>query len=882
MASPLPHETFLKDYKPSDYLIEHAFLHFDLQPNHTIVKSVLKIKKNPEGYATNNDLCLHGGDTLELKMVLLDGKALATTDYKVSKAKLTIPHVPDAFSLELEVIIKPAENKALSGLYQSKGNYCTQCEAQGFRRITYFLDRPDVLTRFTTTITADKSRYPVLLSNGNLIGSKNLDEKRHWVMWEDPSLKPAYLFALVAGDYESLTDNFITCHGRDVVLKLYVEKGNISQSQYAMESLKRAMRWDEETYGREYDLDIYMIVAVSDFNMGAMENKGLNIFNDRYILAKPDTATDDDYVAIESVIGHEYFHNWSGNRVTVRDWFQITLKEGLTIFRDQNFTADMTSPAVKRIKDVSTLRQYQFPQDAGPMAHPIRPESYIEINNFYTVTVYNKGAEVIRMIETILGKSLFNKGLTWYFDHNDGKAVTTEDFVKAMEHVSQEDLQQFRNWYRQAGTPEVAVASDYDAKNQTYMLTFTQTCPPTPNQPYKEDFHIPIRLALLDQQGKEMPLMLGEETNSNALTERVFSLKKKQEKIIFKHIKEKPCPSLLRHFSAPVKLFYPYHDDELIFLMSHDTDCFNSWDAAQQLASKLMIQMVKDYATQIKPKLEKYIIEAFRTILNNEKLDKLFIAEMMVLPSESYLHQLMPQSDIVIIHNVRQFVRTQLSQALQQDFLRHYHANDEPTFNAAATSIAKRKIKNLCLSYLLLSETAEMRQLAMQQFQAADNITDRVAVLSSLTHIDCPERQEAFDQFYKLAEKEPLVIDKWFSLQAISSLPDTFEKVKKLMSHPQFQLENPNKTRSLLGIFAQHNLLRFHDISGKPYTFLVDQVRKIDTFNPQLAARLIEPLIQWRKYDPTRQQLMRQELERLKEVPNLSNDVYELVIKSLA
>ncbi len=874
-----PHEIFLKDYAPSNYLIENAFLYFDLHPEYTVVKSVLKINRNP--HAIKDNTLILDGEALELRNVILNGKQLAPDQYQVHPNKLMLPNMPEQFTLEIEVLIQPNENKALSGLYQSKGNYCTQCEAQGFRRITYFLDRPDILTRFTTTISANKHRYPVLLSNGNLVDTKELDNDRHWVMWEDPSLKPCYLFALVAGDYEWLEDTFITMRERPVELRIYVEKGNLSQADFAMESLKRAMRWDEQTYDREYDLDIYMIVAVSDFNMGAMENKGLNIFNDRYILAKPQTATDDDYINVESVIGHEYFHNWSGNRVTVRDWFQITLKEGLTIFRDQNFTADMTSHAVKRIKDVNVIRNSQFPQDAGPMAHAIRPESYIEVNNFYTVTVYHKGAEVIRMLETILGKEDFRKALIYYFETNDGKAVTTEDFVKAMEEISNKDLIQFRRWYSQAGTPLVAVKGEYNSQKKTFSLNFKQTCSPTPGQPHKENFFIPIRVALFDQAGKELQLNLDARNRDAGKTEQVLILNQAEEEFVFHGIEAPPLPSLLRNFSAPVRLAYPYTEQDLIFLMSHDTDGFNSWDAAQQLFTQLITTAIKEQGIESDLKLSSSYIKAFSIILNNPKLDQSLIAEMLTLPTESYILELLDCPDITHIYWVRHIIKKEFAKQLKEDLLKRYHENNVKELSLSKRAMGQRRIKNLCLNYLMLLEDNAIIHLAMDQLKQANNLTDTMGVLASLTHIDCPEREQAFKTFFDKWQKEPLVIDKWFALQALSTLPNTFQEVKSLMSHPAFDLKNPNKVRSLLGTFCNFNYLRFHDISGEPYTFLVDQVLTIDAFNPQLAARLIEPLIRWRKYDPTRRALIKKELERMASATKLSNDVYEILTKSL-
>jgi aminopeptidase N len=879
-----PHEIFLKDYTPSNYLIEHTYLNIELHPEYTLVKSILKMVRNPK--AEPNATLSLDGEALQLRAILLNGKALAPNQFEVQPDKLIIPNLPAAFTLETEVLIKPAENKALSGLYQSKGNYCTQCEAQGFRRITYFLDRPDILTQFTTTITADRNRYPVLLSNGNLVDTQMLDDNRHWVKWEDPSLKPCYLFALVAGDYEWLEDVFVTMSQRPVKLRVYVEKGKVEQSHFAMESLKRAMRWDEETYGREYDLDMYMIVAVSDFNMGAMENKGLNIFNDRYILAKPQTATDDDYINVESVIGHEYFHNWSGNRVTVRDWFQITLKEGLTIFRDQNFTADMTSRAVKRIKDVNVMRNVQFPQDRGPLAHPIRPDSYIEVNNFYTVTVYNKGAEVIRMLETILGKQTFRQAMNLYFERNDGQAVTTEDFVEAMENASGRDLTQFRRWYHQAGTPCVKASGYHNEKEKTFTLYLKQSCPPTPGQAHKDNLVIPLRMALLNSQGQELPLKLrpldsDQVQSESEATEKVLLLKDSEATFIFQDINEPPLPSLLRDFSAPVKLNYPYSNEDLIFLMSHDTDGFNAWDAGQQLFCTLITDRVKHYPA-CSMDLKEEVVAAFRHVLNSTRLDNLLIAEMFNLPAEPYLLELLDCPDITHIYEVKRAIRKYLAAQLCDDFLQLYTANQAKAFSLGKEAMEQRRLKNLSLSYLLLLEEKNSLKIAMNQFEQSDNLTDTLGVLTPLTHFDCSEREQAFKQFFDQAQTEPLVLDKWFALQALSTLPNTFQVVKSLMEHPAFDLSNPNKVRALLGTFANYNYLRFHDKSGEPYAFLADQLLTLDAFNPHLAARLIEPLVQWRNYDKERQGLMKEQLERIAKVPKLSKDLYEIVTKSLA
>lgn len=873
-----PKVIHLKDYQPYPFVIDEVFLHFDLNPGETTVKSILKLHRNPEARQGGKDLVLNG-EELTLKHLLLNGKQLSEKEYSITNETLTIFNVPDQFKLEIAVIIEPEKNAALSGLYKSRGNYCTQCEAQGFRRITYFPDRPDVLTRFTTTISADKTLYPMLLSNGNLIEFHDLPNDRHWVKWHDPSLKPSYLFALVAGQFDCLMDEFTTMSSRKVQLRLYIEKGNLAQSDFAMQSLKNAMKWDEQTFGREYDLDIYMIVAVSDFNMGAMENKGLNIFNDKYILAKPETATDEDYVNVESVIGHEYFHNWSGNRVTVRDWFQITLKEGLTIFRDQNFTADMTSRAVKRIKDVNVIRNFQFPQDAGPMAHPIRPDSYIEVNNFYTVTVYNKGSEVIRMMETLLGRESFRKAMDLYFSRFDGKAVTTEDFVNTMEETSGLDLTQFRRWYSQAGTPRLEVTDEYDAEQKIYRLHFKQSCPPTPGQSEKKDFHIPVLVGLLDKNGKELPIDIKNQPSSSDHS-CILNVMKSQQSFEFLNIPHKPLPSLLRNFSAPVKLNYPYTKEELIFLMQHDTDGFNSWDAGQQLAVKIIFQLIDDYQHHRELKIDPLFIQAFEKILLNGK-DKFLTAERLILPAETYLIELMDVADVHAIYNSRLFLRKEIARQLKNQLLQVYHANEEKEYHLDIEGMGKRKLKNLCLSYLTLLEEKDVIELAVKQFQNAMTMTDAMGALISLNTLDIPERSQLLDEFYQRWHKESLVVDKWFSVHASAPLPKTLATVKQLMNHPAFDMKNPNKVRSLIGAFSNFNYICFHDKSGSGYEFLSDQVLIIDKFNPQLSARLVEPLIRWKKFDEDTQTLMRTQLQRIASIEKLSKDVYEIVTKAL-
>lgn len=876
-----PNLIYLKDYTPPHFLIDSIFLHFDLGEERTLVKSILCIRRNPAHKEQSQPLKLNGEEMI-LKTILLDGKKLASDRYQVDDQFLTIADVPDSFTLETETEINPQQNTKLSGLYKTSGNYCTQCESHGFRRITYYLDRPDVMARFTTTISADKTQYPLLLSNGNLVDQKDIGNNRHWVKWEDPTLKPCYLFALVAGDLDYIEDHFVTLQGRHVKLFVYVEKGKVDQASFAMQSLKRAMRWDEEKFGREYELDIYMIVAVGDFNFGAMENKGLNIFNDKYILAKPETATDDDYLNIEEVIGHEYFHNWSGNRVTVRDWFQITLKEGLTVFRDQSFSADMNAGAVKRIQDVRVIRNMQFAQDAGPMAHPIRPPFYIEVNNFYTTTVYQKGAEVIRMIQTLLGEKIFRKAMDLYFSANDGFAVTTDDFIKAMEDASGIDLTQFRRWYDQAGTPILTVKDEYDAQSQIYTLTITQSCLPTPGQPVKKEFHIPLAMGLLDDTGKSLPLQLQDETSPADSTTRVLSIKKHSEVFHFIHIPQKPIPSLLRHFSAPVKLHYPYSDDDLMFLMSHDTDEFNQWEAGQQLASNILLKMIANRQANKPYTIDSRIIEAFKKVYCNEKLDAAFRAEMLVLPSEYYLIELMDVADVDAIHHAREYFKSTLAQAMQDQFSDFYLKHQQnKQYELDAKSVGERRLKNLSLSYLTQLNKKNFYQLALKQYQQANNMTDTMGALAALNNVECHEREDAFKDYHEKWHKDGLLLDKWFSLQAFSGLPGALQRVKQLMHDPLFDIKNPNRVRSLIGAFCSANHSQFHDITGVGYEFLTEQVLKINATNPQLASRILEPLICWKKFDAKRGSLMKKQLEKIAAAPKLSKDVYEIVNKGL-
>lgn len=873
MNTSSPQLTYLKDYRPTDFLIDSILLQVDLHETHTQIKSTLHIKRNPIAASHTAPLVLDG-EAMQLKAIFLDGNSLKPEQYQITETQLTVTDVPDVFTLETEIEIKPQLNLRLSGLYKTGANFCTQCESHGFRRITYFLDRPDVLARFTTIISAEKALYPVLLANGNLTDQGELPEGRHWVKWEDPTLKPCYLFALVAGNLDAIKDTFITESGKKVQLFAYVEQGKREQAVYAIECLKESMAWDEEKYGREYDLEIFMIVGVSDFNFGAMENKGLNIFNDRYILARPETATDEDFIGIKNVIAHEYFHNWSGNRVTVRDWFQITLKEGLTVFRDQQFTAEKTSPAVKRIQEAKNVRTLQFVQDSSPMAHPIYPDSYIEINNFYTVTVYEKGAEVIRMIHTLLGEETFRKAMDLYFTRHDGHPATTQDFVKAMSDASGMDLTQFWRWYKQAGTPTLTITDAYDAQTKTYTLTVNQSCPPTPDQPEKEPFHIPLVIGLLDKNGQEFPL----ETP-------LLSIKKPTEVFHFSGITSKPIPSLLRNFSAPVKLNYPFSDSDYLFLLSHDTDSFNRWDAAQQLGTRILLGCVQNLQKNQACTTPHYFLEALQKILQNKKLDKAFIAEILTLPSEAYLLDQLPIADVDAVHTAREWLRKQLAIALKNELLNYYqeHSATVP-YLLDATSIGKRKLKNLALSYLTLLEDEGHKNVSKQcliQFQEANNMSDTMGAMLALNNKDCKERKEMLSLFYERWQNDSLVMHKWFAYQAQSSLPNTLEVVKSLTQHSAFDIKNPNRVRALIGAFCAGNPVNFHRKTGEGYAFLTKYVLTIDRFNPQLAARIIEPFIHWKKYDAERQNLMKAQLEVIANTKPLSNDLYEVVTRSL-
>ncbi len=875
-----PKTIYLKDYTPPPYLIDAVTLRFDLGEEVTVVLAKLTVRRNPAIEVAQDALIL-AGEHLQLESVKLNGCPLDDQGYKQDSESLTIYQVPSRFELEIVTRIKPQENTSLEGLYKSSGNFCTQCEAEGFRKITYFLDRPDVMAVYTTTLVADKDRYPVLLSNGNLVDRGELDQNRHFATWQDPYPKPSYLFALVAGRLVHQEDSYRTRSGRTVTLRVYVQAHNRDKCDHAIASLKKAMQWDEQSFGLEYDLDTYMIVAVDDFNMGAMENKGLNVFNSKYVLARPETATDDDYMNIEGVIAHEYFHNWTGNRVTCRDWFQLSLKEGLTVFRDQQFTADATSKSVKRIHDVRLLRTYQFAEDAGPMAHPVRPQAYMEINNFYTVTVYEKGAEVVRMYDTLLGREGFRQGMDLYFKRHDGQAVTTDDFLAAMADANHYELAQFKRWYDQAGTPELAVEGHWDVDSKTYTLNVVQRCPPTPEQEHKEPFLIPLKVGLLGSDGRDIPLRLEGENRAMDHT-RVLSLRDEHERYTFLDVSEHPVPSLLREFSAPVNVHYDYSDEELAFLFAHDSDAFNRWEAGQRIAIKNLERLIAQHQAGETLELDSRFINAFAHTLNDKRCDSAYIAEALSLPSEAYLAESVAEIDVDAIHAAREFMRQTLATALESSWVEVYHANEtkgEYVYNAA--DAGRRRLKNLCLSYLTTMAKSDYASLSMEQFLGANNMTDTMGALHALNHRDCPERSEALQQFYERWHQDTLVVDKWLSLQATSNLPNSLERVKQLKAHPLFSIKNPNKVRSVIGVFAHTNAVNFHQRSGAGYGFVADTVLELDPINPQVAARLAKAFSRWKKHDAQRRDLMRNELKRMSDSPGISKDLFEVVSKSL-
>ncbi len=871
-----PTTIYLKDYRPSDFLIESVDLYFDLREKQTTVRSRLLMKRHPE--ASRSESLWLDGEELKLLSISIDGKALTEGQYLLENNGLRIHSLPDRFVLESEVELAPQNNTALEGLYLSNGLYCTQCEAQGFRHITYYIDRPDVMARFRTTIEADAAQFPVLLSNGNPQDPEVLPQGRQRITWEDPFLKPAYLFALVAGDLALLEDRFTTATGREIALRIYSEPHNIDKCDFAMHSLKQAMRWDEEHYGREYDLDIFMIVAVNDFNMGAMENKGLNIFNAKLLLADPATATDRDYQAIEGVVAHEYFHNWTGNRITCRDWFQLSLKEGLTVYRDQEFSADMGSRSVKRIQDVRMLRAHQFAEDASPMAHPVRPDSYIEINNFYTLTVYEKGAEVVRMQANLLGPEGFRKATDLYFERHDGEAVTTEDFVSCMQDSSGRDLTLFKRWYSQAGTPQLHVTTSYDQHSEGYTMKVTQSSPPTPGQSHKQPLHIPFAIGLLSAEGEDLPVSLQGEESQRAGT-RVLELRETEETFYFSGLSHKPVPSLLRGFSAPVKLEYDYSNDELMFLMAHDSDGFSRWDAAQMLHLRVLLQRVADADCA----LPHGYLDALRKSLLDKKSDPELLSEVLLLPSESYIGDQMERVAVDAIHQAREALMKEIAAALRSELMDVHAQNlQHGDYDSSHLSIARRALRNLSLAYLSHLDDAEVRQLVLDQYAMQHNMTDVMAALSLVVHRSWSESDALLADFEQRWKSEQLVMDKWFSVQASSAGGETLERVKVLMQHPAFNMTNPNRVRSLIGVFAGANQVQFHRADGEGYQLLADVVLQLNSSNPQIAARMIRQMSRWRRFDDQRQQLMKRQLQRILAAEGLSKDVHEVVSRSLA
>lgn len=859
-SSATPTTIFLKDYTPPAFTITHVDLVVELGEDDTRVSSHLRFKRQTD---TSQQVHLHG-EELKLESISINGVPLSKSNYTLSSNKICFIAPADEFTADIVTLIKPQENTALEGLYKSSGNFCSQCEAEGFRKITYFLDRPDVMTRFTTKIIGDGTKYPVMLSNGNLIESGHLDDGRQFNLWVDPHPKPAYLFALVAGDLAIVEDHFITQSGHQIKLQIFVEHGNEGKCEHAMTSLKNSMRWDEVHYGREYDLDIFMIVAVSDFNMGAMENKGLNIFNSKYVLASQDTATDSDFDGIESVIAHEYFHNWTGNRITCRDWFQLTLKEGLTVFRDQQFSADMNSAAVTRIEDVHRLRAAQFPEDAGPLAHPIQPQSYVEINNFYTATVYEKGAEVIRMAHTILGEANFRKGMDLYFHRHDGQAVTTEAFIAALEEGSGIELSQFRNWYTQPGTPEISISETYDETDGTYSLTITQDNPKAGKD--AEALHIPMKIGLIGQNGDD--LLTGIDGSGTEL----INLQQKSQVITFHGLKEKPVPSLFRNFSAPVRIIKSPDDDNLMQLFQNDSDPFNRWEAGQRLATRSLLDLISDPGQN---SISEDFTKAFGDLLTDTALDPAYKAAALTLPGEQFIGQQMPIVKVDAIHETRRNAVKMLGQTFKNQLLEIYLAH------SAKNTSGDRALKNTALSFLTACGGEETIDLARKQYFNADNMTDRVSALARLVVTEYPAREECLQDYYDRWESDALVIDKWFTLQATSYRDTALKDVTQLLEHPAFTFKNPNRIRSLIAAFASANPRHFHTKSGEGYKFLSNAIIKLNATNPQIAARLVSPLGQWRRYDDDRQVQMKSALKVILNTTDISNDVFEMVSKSL-
>ena len=865
-----PQIKYRHDYRAPDYTITDIDLTFELDASTTRVTAISQVKRLGDSQA---DLRLDGED---LTLIALEVDGQPWTDYRQQNGALVLSQLPESFTLKIINDIHPDQNTALEGLYKSGEALCTQCEAEGFRHITWYLDRPDVLARFTTTIFADGERYPYLLSNGNRVDSGRDEQGRSWVKWQDPFPKPCYLFALVAGDFDVLRDSFTTRSGRDVALEIFVDRGNLDRADWAMTSLKNSMKWDEERFGLEYDLDIFMIVAVDFFNMGAMENKGLNVFNAKYVLAKAETATDKDYLGIEAVIGHEYFHNWTGNRVTCRDWFQLSLKEGLTVFRDQEFSSDLGSRAVNRIDNVRIVRGAQFAEDASPMAHPIRPDQVIEMNNFYTLTVYEKGSEVIRMLHTLLGEANFQKGMQLYFDRHDGSAATCDDFVQAMEDASNVDLSQFRRWYSQSGTPVLTVRDDYNPELEQYTLHVTQHTPATADQKEKLPLHIPLDIELYDNEGQVIPLQ-----HNGHPVHHVLNVTEEFQSFIFDNVYFQPVPSLLREFSAPVKLDYKWSDAQLTFLMRHARTDFSRWDAAQSLLATYLRLNVARYQQGQHLSLPLHVADAFRAVLLDTDCDPALTALILTLPTENEIAELFDVIDPQAIALVRDALQRTLARELADEFFAIYNANQQSEYRVEHDAIGQRSLKNICLTYLAFGDAQLADKLVQAQYHQATNMTDSLAALSAAVAAQLPCRDALLAAYDERWHQDGLVMDKWFVLQATSPAANVLRNVRQLLNHRSFSMSNPNRVRSLVGAFASANPAAFHAKDGSGYKFLVEMLIDLNTRNPQVAARMVEPLIRLKRYDDDRQAMMREALEQLKGLEKLSGDLYEKITRAL-
>jgi aminopeptidase N len=880
MNQDTPQTINLADYAQPSFLIDMVDVDINFLSGEALVTAQLSVRRNPAVMTLNAPLVLDG-EELELISVSLDGVLMAPDRYRSNAGHLTLVDLPDAFCLETVTRIHPDSNTRLSGLYLSANGYFTQCEAQGFRRITWFQDRPDVMSRYTVTLHADKAAFPQLLANGNPVASGDEEGGRHWAKWQDPFPKPCYLFAMVAAKLDVLRDSYRTTSGREVQLAIFVEPGKLDQCVHAMSALKKSMHWDEQTFGLECDLDHYMIVAVGDFNMGAMENKGLNIFNTKYVLARQDVATDVDYENIDRVVAHEYFHNWTGNRVTCRDWFQLSLKEGLTVFRDQEFGADVHNRSVARIREVRSLRAAQFPEDSGPMAHPVRPASYIEINNFYTATVYQKGAEVVRMIQTLIGKPAFRRGMDLYFARHDGQAVTCDDFVAAMADASGADFSQFMRWYEQAGTPHVAAAGRYDAANHSYILRLSQSCTATPGQPAKQLYHIPVAIGLVGPDGEDLPLRLAGDNSGTRVSQLVLPLCSETQEFIFEEVLVAPVPSLLRDFSAPVVLDYAYSDEDLAHLMAYDSDPFNRWEAGQRLANRLIIAATATLSAGGTPIWPASFAQAAARVLADADMDPAFAAEALSLPSEATLAEQLDVVDPDALHAARNGLRRFLTEQMSAELLACYQRlAPREGYRPDLADVGRRALRNVCLGYLCEADSPSSRALARQQFDSADNMTDQFASLSVLAQSEGEERQQALDAFYQRWQGEALVVDKWLQVQATSRRPNVLNEVKRLVEHPAFDLRNPNKVYALLRAFGS-NHVHFHAADGSGYHFLAEQTCKLDAVNPQVASRVARCFDRWRKFDASRQAHARAALEILRNQPGLSRDLFEIVDRQL-